>query len=116
MRSCSCPMSHLLVSEKGYTGRPITRSSDDDPTRDRGRHHRDTARHTPKAAASALPNNGTRLGPRTLGPLAGLCAPLVLGGMARGHRSKARWRVGPPCGRRFGLRAEVDFTEACNCA
>jgi hypothetical protein len=52
MRSCKCPMSHLLVSEKDYTRKSSTRSSDDEPKRDRGRHHCETARHRPRSAAS----------------------------------------------------------------
>src|SRR6516162_7917030 len=43
---------------------------------------------------AALINTGSRPGSRTLGPLAGLCAPRMLGGIARGYRLKVRRRVG----------------------
>jgi hypothetical protein len=70
MRSCSCPLSHLLVSENDYTRKSSTRSLDDQPTRDRRSHQRDTASHEPKAAASASFNGPVPLGSRGDGSLA----------------------------------------------
>jgi hypothetical protein len=58
MRSCSCPLSRLLVREKGYTRKRSTRSSDDGPTRDRCCHHCEMAVHRPRAATLASFNSG----------------------------------------------------------
>jgi hypothetical protein len=46
-----------LVRENGSTRKSSTRSSDDEPTRDRRRHQREMARYRPRAAASASFNS-----------------------------------------------------------